>query len=131
MRRSELLSMKWSDLDLERNLVRLTRKDCAAQGLQRSERLVPLSPQAVELLVQYPKEQQHIIGLSNGSARHGFDRARKAVGLNQLRFHDLRHIAISRMWAEGMSALQISATSGHKDLRMLMRYSHYQLGYRG
>ena len=131
MRRSELLSMKWNDLDLERKLVCLTRKDCAAQGLQRSERLVPLSPKAVKLLGQYPKEQQHIIGLSIGSARHGFDRARKAVGLNQLRFHDLRHIAISKMWAKGMSALQISESSGHKDLRMLMRYSHYQLGYGG
>jgi len=131
MRRSELLSMKWNDLDLERKLVCLTRKDCAAQGLQRSERLVPLSPKAVKLLNQYPKEKQHIIGLSTGSARHGFDRARKAVGLTQLRFHDLRHIAISKMWAEGMSALQISESSGHKDLRMLMRYSHYQLGYGG
>ena len=71
MRRSELLSMKWSDLDLKRNLIRLTRKDCAAQGLQRSERLVPLSPKAVKLLNQYPKEKQHIIGLSTGSARLG------------------------------------------------------------
>ncbi len=131
MRRCELLSIKWNDLDLDRRLVRLTRKDCAAKGLQRSERLVPLSPKAVKLLDQYPKEHQHIIGLSAGSARHGFDRARKAVGLNQLRFHDLRHIAISKMWADGMNALQISAVSGHKDLRMLMRYSHYQLGYRG
>ena len=70
--------MKWNDLDLERKLVCLTRKDCAAQGLQRSERLVPLSPKAVKLLGQYPKKQQQIIGLSTGSARHGFDRARKA-----------------------------------------------------
>ena len=118
--------MTWSDLDLERNLGRLTRKDCAAQGLQQSERLVPLSPKAVKLLGEYPKEKLHIIERSTGSARHGFDRARKAAGLNQLRFHDLRHIAISKMWAEGMNALQISEASGHKDLRMLMRYSHYQ-----
>ena len=117
--------MKWNDLDLERKLVCLTRKDCAAQGLQRSERLVPLSPKAVKLLGEYPKEKLHVIELSSGSARHGFDRARKAVGLNYLRFHDLRHIAISKMWAEGMSALQISEASGHKDLRMLMRYSHF------
>ncbi len=131
MRRSELLSIKWDDLDLDRNLVRLTRKDCAAQGLQRSERLVPLSPQAVELLKQFPKEHRQVIPLSHGCARHGFDRARKTVGLNQLRFHDLRHIAISKMWTEGMNALEISEVSGHKDLRMLMRYSHYSLGYGG
>ena len=85
----------------------------------------------MKLLSEYTKEKLHVIELSTGSARHGFDRARKAVGLTQLRFHALRHIAISKMWAEGMNALEISESSGHKDLKMLMRYSHYQLGDRG
>ena len=47
--------------------------------------------------------------------------------LETLRFHDLRHIAISRMWGYGMNALEISACSGHRDIKMLMRYSHYFL----
>ncbi len=131
MRRCELLAMKWTDLDLTKRLVHLNRKDCAAQGLSSSYRLVPLSPKSASLLKHYPQTSEHVIELSVGAARHGFDRARKAVGLNELRFHDLRHIAISSMWADGMNALQISEASGHKDLRMLMRYSHYQLGYGG
>ena len=60
-----------------------------------------------------------VIDLSTGAARHGFNRARTIAGLPNLRFHDLRHIAISSMWADGMNALEISAASGHKDLRML------------
>ena len=68
-----------------------------------------------------------IIDLTKGAARNGFDRARKGAGLETLRFHDLRHIAISRMWSSGMNALEISACSGHKDIKMLMRYSHFQL----
>ena len=131
MRRSELLAIKWCDLDLKRKLVHLNRKECAAQGLQTSQRIVPLSPRSIALLKQYPQNNQSVIELSIGAARHGFDRARKAAGLTQLRFHDLRHIAISNLWAEGMNALQISEISGHKDLRMLMRYSHYGLGYGG
>ena len=58
------------------------------------------------------------------------ERARKKAGLLNLRFHDLRHIAISRMWSYGMNALEISACSGHRDIKMLMRYSHYQLAYK-
>ncbi len=54
---------------------------------------------------------------------------RKKAGLETLRFHDLRHIAISRMWSSGMNALEISACSGHRDIKMLMRYSHYQLTF--
>jgi len=61
----------------------------------------------------------------NLRARAAFERSKKEVGLHELRFHDLRHIAISRLWMEGYSALEISAASGHSDLKMLMRYSHY------
>ena len=131
MRRSELLSLKWDDLDLNNKLVHLNRKDCAATGLATSKRLVPLSQRSIELLKNYPKTTITVIDLSTGAARHGFNRARTIAGLPNLRFHDLRHIAISSMWADGMNALEISAASGHKDLRMLMRYSHYQLGHRG
>ena len=131
MRRSELLSLKWDDLDLDNKLVHLSRKDCAATGLATSKRLVPLSSKSIELLNNYPKTTNTVIDLSIGAARHGFNRARTIAGLPNLRFHDLRHIAISSMWADGMNALEISAASGHKDLRMLMRYSHYQLGHGG
>ena len=74
-----------------------------------------------------PLSEGRIIDLTKGAARHGFDRARKKAGLETLRFHDLRHIAISRMWSSGMNALEISACSGHRDIKMLMRYSHFQL----
>ena len=131
MRRSEPLSLKWDDLHLDNKLVHLSRKDCAATGIQTSQRIVPLSPQSIELLRRYPKTSNKVIELSVGAARHGFSRARTIAGLPNLRFHDLRHIAISTMWSEGMNALEISAASGHKDLRMLMRYSHYQQGHRG
>ena len=131
MRRSELLGLRWSDLDLDNKLVHLSRKDCEATGLATSKRLVPLSSKSIELLNNYPKTTNTVIDLSIGAARHGFNRARTIAGLPNLRFHDLRHIAISLMWADGMNALEISAASGHKDLRMLMRYSHFNLGYGG
>ena len=131
MRRSEMLGLRWDDLDLDNKLVHLSRKDCAANGFATSKRLVPLSSKSIELLKNYPKTTNTVIDLTTGAARHGFNRARRIAGLPNLRFHDLRHIAISSMWAEGMNALEISAASGHKDLRMLMRYSHYQLGHGG
>ena len=131
MRRSELLNLKWDDLDLKHKLAHLTRKDCAATGMQTSQRIVPLSHQSIELLKSYPRTTHKVIDLTAGAARHGFNRARTIAGLNHLRFHDLRHASISMMWSEGMNALEISAASGHKDLRMLMRYSHYQPVRRG
>ena len=82
---------------------------------------------AREIIEELQKREGRIIDLTQGSARHVFDKARKKAGLETLRFHDLRHIAISRMWSSGMNALEISACSGHRDIKMLMRYSHFQL----
>ena len=41
-----------------------------------------------------------------------------------LRFHDLRHEAVSRFFEKGLSLPEVAAISGHKDPRMLMRYTH-------
>ena len=90
-------------------------------------RLVPIPGKAQQILEELSGRNGKIIELSKGAARNGFDKARKKAGLETLRFHDLRHVAISKMWSYGMNALEISACSGHKDIRMLMRYSHYSL----
>jgi len=90
-------------------------------------RVVPLPDKARKIIEELQEREGRIIDLTKGSARDGFDKARKKAGLETLRFHDLRHIAISRMWSSGMNALEISACSGHRDIKMLMRYSHFQL----
>ncbi len=128
-RRSELLSLSWRNLDLEKNKIYVQRKECAARGNSTSMRIVPLPSKAKKLLRSFENKEGKVLPLTKGSARNGFDKARKRAGLDTLRFHDLRHIAISRMWSYGMNALEISACSGHRDIKMLMRYSHYQLSF--
>ena len=115
--------------NLEKNKIYVQRKECAARGSSFSMRIVPLPKKAKDLLRSFKNKEGKIINLTKGSARNGFDRAKKKADLNNLRFHDLRHIALSRMWSYGMNALEISACSGHRDIKMLMRYSHYQLTY--
>jgi integrase len=41
-----------------------------------------------------------------------------------LHFHDLRHEAISRFFERGLSVPEVALISGHRDLRMLLRYTH-------
>ena len=126
-RRSELLSLTWRNIDLSKEKIYVQRKECAAKGRSSSMIIVPLPQKAKDLLRSFKNKEGKIINLTKGSARNGFERARKKAGLETLRFHDLRHIAISRMWDSGMNALEISACSGHRDIKMLMRYSHFQL----
>ena len=126
-RRSELLSLTLSNIDLKKRVIYIHRKNCAATDDSSVLRLVPLPEKAQKILEELQGRDGKVIELSKGAARNGFDKARKKAGLETLRFHDLRHIAISRMWRSGMNALEISACSGHRDIKMLMRYSHFQL----
>ena len=53
-----------------------------------------------------------------------FRRARKATGIDGLRFHDLRHEATSRFFEAGLSIEKVALVTGHKDWKMLRRYTH-------
>ena len=53
-----------------------------------------------------------------------WDRLRSRAGLADLRFDDLRHEAISRFFELGLNIPEVAVISGHKDPRMLFRYTH-------
>ena len=44
--------------------------------------------------------------------------------INDLHFHDLRHEATSRLFEKGLNPVEVETITGHKDTRMLMRYTH-------
>ena len=44
--------------------------------------------------------------------------------MNDFHFHDLRHEGISRLFELGLNIAEVSAISGHRELKMLMRYTH-------
>jgi integrase len=92
-------------------------------------RRVPLSKDAVSIL----KEQrlatvQSITGRVFDVSQIALDKAwRKAcrkAGVLGLRFHDLLHEAISRLFEIGLNPMEVSSISGHKTLQMLKRYTH-------
>ena len=59
----------------------------------------------------------------------GFSRLAKRLGIQNLRFHDLRHDAASTLGAAGVSQRAIMETLGHKDPRMTVRYQHLVPGH--
>ena len=101
MRRGEILGLSWDNIDLKRRtaFLPLTKNG--------SSREVPLSTKAVCVLQQ----QRTRTGISpfpvNSNAfRLAWDRLRGRAGLNDLRFHDLRHEAISRFFEMGLPYLK-------------------------
>lgn len=119
MRRSELLALRWQDVELQDRFVRLhdTKNGDA--------RDVPLSTRAASTLAGLPR---HISGqvfpISADAVKKSFSRAAVRAGLQDLHFHDLRHEATSRIAEKLDNILELSAVTGHKTVQMLKRYYH-------
>lgn len=119
MRRGEVLSLKWANVDLE---ARTAFLPITKNGHPRS---VPLSPQALSVLRELPQREEDLVfPISTNSLRLAWERVKRRAGVEDLRFHDLRHEAISRFFEQGLSVPEVSLISGHRDPRMLFRYTH-------
>lgn len=121
-RRGEILGAVREDIDIEARL--WTIPDSKNGHLRR----VPLSLKAVEVLqrtILYPHgSKDKVFPMSPNALRLSFSRALKRAGIKGLTFHDLRHEAISRLFEKGLSVTEVASISGHRDIRMLLRYGH-------
>lgn len=137
MRRGELLALRWENIDLH---ARTAHLPLTKNGRPRT---VPLSSQAVAILRNLPRTLNgQVFPITAMALRLAFtravERARKTYEvecrnagiapdsrlLNDLHFHDLRHIATSRLAEKLPNVVELSAVTGHSDLKMLARYYH-------
>ena len=118
MRRGEILSLEWKHIDFERSRALLpTTKNGRS-------RWVPLSPKVRSVLERLPKEDERVFPITEVAVRQSWDRLRRRAGITDLTFHDLRHEVTSRLFELGLGLMEVASITGHKDLRMLRRYTH-------
>jgi integrase len=129
MRRGELMGLRWSDIDIP------NRKAYLHNTKNGDPRQVPLTKDAVEILSALTRDPSDIVfPMSLVTLRIQFERVcNKAkdqfqeLGANpfeDLRFHDLRHEALSRLSDAGLNVIELSHISGHRTIAMLKRYVH-------
>lgn len=119
MRRGEILALTWDHICVEERLAFLP---ITKNG---SSRDVPLTHRAVDILkTQLEAQTPRPFPVSDNAFRLAWNRLRKRGALQDLRFHDLRHEAISRFFERGLNIAEVAIISGHKDPRMLFRYTH-------
>ena len=124
MRREEIASLAWPEISLKKRTAHLPRTK------NGDARTVPLSRRAVAILrLQRRKLGSKGKGIVFGLTKDQItDRMRVTVaraGLSDLRFHDLRHEATTRLFERGdFDMMEIASITGHKTLSMLRRYTH-------
>jgi integrase len=125
-RKGELLSLRWSDVDLKRRV--LTFRE-TKNGETRS---VPLTGNGFAVIAQHFKVRRldtplvfpDRTGMRPLGIRGAFDNAVERSGIADFHFHDLRHTFASYLAMNGASLLEIAEVLGHKTLAMVKRYAH-------
>ena len=118
MRRGEILSLTWGQYFPEKRLLELI------DTKNGHGRFVPLSDTAMAAIGHGEKQNERIFPMTGNAVRLAWERLLRTIDIKELRFHDLRHEAISRMFDEGMTVPQVAAVSGHRTISMLFRYAH-------
>ncbi len=132
MRSSEITNLRRRQVDIGRRVVRL------GDTKNGDSRLVPLSPTATAVLKaalnhSYRPLDTDLIffgepGRDGKRRPYQFSKVWRGIkshlGMADLRFHDLRHEAVSRLVELGLSDMEVSAISGHRSMQMVKRYTH-------
>ncbi|WP_374662840.1 tyrosine-type recombinase/integrase [Inhella sp.] len=115
LREHSLLSLKWSQVDLETRRARVKAKG------RWIEAQLPM--RAVEILRSMPRgDSDKVFSMSQGAVNNAWEGVRKKAGLPDLRFHDLRHVGATAYAKAGLGAHELMHLLGHTTTRMAEVY---------
>ena len=125
MRRGEILNLKWDWIDLKKGYITVTKTKSG------KDRNIPISSELMQELIKLNKDRKTdyvfvnpLTQMPYGKIDKSFKTVLEKVGIENLRFHDLRHTAATRMVAAGVEIIIVQDILGHSDIRTTMRYAH-------
>jgi integrase len=121
MRLGEILALRWEDINHADKTITIRNRKHPTEK-QGNDQEVPLLGDAYKIACRQPKIDDRIFPYADGTPSTLFPRACKALKIDDLRFHDLRHEGVSRLFERGYTIEQVSLISGHRDWKMLARY---------
>jgi integrase len=124
MRLNEIINLKWADLnEVDRTIIIRDRKHPRAK--KGNDQEVPLLGDTFDIVKRQPRNEKEprIFPVTEGTISSIFPRACRELKIEDLRFHDLRHEGVSRLFEQGYQIQQVALVSGHKDWKMLARYT--------
>jgi len=131
MRQEEICRVTWDDFNERTKMLTIRdRKD--PREKQGNDQRIPLlsvsgyDPMALIAAQRAVRgnEDDRIFPHNHKSVSTVFTRACQALKIEDLHFHDLRHEGTSRLFEAGFAIQQVALVTGHKDWKMLRRYTH-------
>ena len=128
MRRGEIVSLRWEQVDVKRGIIRLRSRDTKTG----KARVIPLMPSLTRVLATLPRGLGQTAVFLNpatgkpytaGRVSMAFQRTCQRARLVNARFHDLRHTFVTNARRANIDYFRIMAITGHKTLRVFQRYN--------
>lgn len=134
LRQGTLFSLLWEWVDLDRRLITFPSSVLNVKN-KGVPPILPLSIKASQVLENLllkrsgedEKDREPVVLPTTANAvicvwKETLER----LGINNLRWHDLRHEATSRLFEKGLHPLEVASITGHRSMQMLKRYTHLQ-----
>jgi integrase len=127
-RQEEIVRIRWSDYQPTHNgqSARVMVRDMKHPGDKSGNDVwCDLPPEASAIIESMPRSDERIFPYSTDAICAAFTRACKVLVIDDLRFHDLRHEGVSRLFEMGGRNIpQVASVSGHRSWSSLQRYAH-------
>lgn len=131
LRLDEICRADWSDLDKDRRMLLIRDRKDPRNKAGNHQRIPLFAATGFDAWALVMAQAKHL-GNAKGpifpwnprSVGTAFCRACADADVRDLHFHDLRHEGTSRLFEGGLSIEQVALVTGHKDWKMLRRYTH-------
>ncbi len=122
MRLGEIGRIRWDDIDEKRRCI-LIRERKDPSNKYTNDQWIPLLGEAWDIVQRQPRTDELIFPYKMESVSAAFERTCAALGIVDLRFHDLRHHGVSLLFEQGLKIQEVAMVSGHKSWNNLRRYT--------
>lgn len=123
MRLGEVVRVVWTDLRAQDKTLTIRDRKHPRKRLGNHQ-TIPLLGRSFEIASRQMRWKKEIFPYDANSISAAFHRAVERAGLEDLRWHDLRHEGVCRLFEAGMSIPEVALVSGHNDWNQLRRYTH-------
>lgn len=119
-RRGEVRKLEWRDVDLINRIITI-RDETTKTG---DGRKIPISARLLEILenLKHKNAEPNDKVFDVGDFKKSYGKVLEMAGIESFTFHDLRHVAITRLLEKGFPHAIVMKISGHKQISTFLRY---------
>ncbi|CAN5889986.1 hypothetical protein BH18ACI4_BH18ACI4_16460 [soil metagenome] len=122
MRQGEILTLRWRDVDLDHGTITVAAFNTKTMRSRTISVTVRLARELEAIAAQSPKRPDDLVFGISDNVKRSFDVVRRAAGIADVRFHDLRHTAATRLVSAHIPLSEVGRVLGHTQANTTYRY---------